>query len=125
MLLFQRVVYPAFGDVAREAFPAYYAAFTARIPIAVVAPEFLALLSALPLFWLRSDALPSWSVWAALGFGILYMAITFGLHLPIHATLGRGDNSPAVVAALTRTNLLRTIVQLVKCALIGWMLTRR
>jgi hypothetical protein len=125
MVVLQRVVYPSFGDVSREAFPTYYAAFTSRIPLPVVLPEFLALLSVVPLFWVRPQALPAWAVWATLGAGLVYMGITFGLHLPVHRSLGSGDNSAGIISALVRTNGARTLVQACKCALICWMLTRR
>jgi hypothetical protein len=123
MLVLQTIVYPAFANVAREQFQAYYAAFNARIPLPVVVPEFLALLSVVPLFFFRPDGVPAWSVWTTLGAGVAYMSITFGLHLPVHRVLAAGDNAQGVVDVLVRTNLARTIVQGAKCALVTWMLT--
>jgi hypothetical protein len=123
MCVLQLVVYPAFGNVSRGEFPAYYSAFTSRIPAPVVIPEFLALLSIVPLLFVDAPV-PKWSVWATLAAGIVYMAITFGLHLPVHRALAAGDNSHDIIAALVRTNGYRTIVQLAKCGLVGWMLAR-
>lgn len=124
MLVFQRVVYPSFGDVARAELPAYYAAFTSRIAMPVVVPEFLAVLMVVPLFFTRPPSVPAWAVGMSLAAGIVYMIITFGWHLPVHHALGAGDNSPAVVRSLLLTNALRTAVQAAKCALITWMLVK-
>ena len=124
MVMFQRVVYPAFRLVPHAEFPAYYSAFTSRIALVVVLPEFLALLSAVPLFFWRDASLGAWVAWVALGAGAVYMAITFGLHLPVHRALAEGDNGPAVVGALLSTNGARTIVQTLKCIFVGWVLFR-
>ena len=124
MLMFQRVVYPAFALVSHDGFPAYYASFTSRIALVVVAPEFLALLSAVPLFFWRSDSLGAWVPWVALGAGVLYMVITFGFHLPVHRALAQGDNGPAVISALLATNGARTILQALKCGFVGWVLSK-
>jgi hypothetical protein len=124
MLMFQRVVYPAFRLVPHEGFPAYYTSFTSNIALVVVVPEFLALLSAMPLFFWRDESLGAWIAWVALGAGILYMAITFGLHLPVHRALANGDNGPSVVDALLSTNGARTIVQALKCVFVCWVLFR-
>lgn len=121
MLMFQRVVYPSFGLVPHDAFPAYYAAFTSRIAFVVVLPEFLALLSAVPLFFTRDGA---WIAWVALATGAAYMAITFGWHLPVHRALANGDNGPAVVDALLTSNGARTIVQALKCVFVAWVIFR-
>ena len=123
MLVFQRVVYPAFGFVARDQFPAYYAAFTSRIAFVVVVPEFVAFLSVVPLFFTRPPHVPPWAVGTTLAAGLAYMLITFGWHLPVHRLLANGDNSAAVVDQLLRTHALRT-VQAAKCALLGWMLVK-
>ena len=124
VLMLQRVVYPAFGSVPHDAFPAYYAMFTSRIALVVVVPEFLALLSAVPLFFWREQSIGAWVPWTALGAGVLYMVITFALHLPIHRALATGDNAPAIVDSLVSTNGLRTIVQALKCLLVSHFCAR-
>lgn len=124
MLMFQRIDYPLFVHVPRAEFPSYYAVFTRSIALPVVIPEFLALLSVIPLFFFRPASVPAWSVAAVLGAGVLYMVITFGWHLPVHRMLANGDNSQSVVDALVRTNGMRTLVQAAKCGLVFWMITR-
>lgn len=124
LVMYQRVDYPLFGAVSRAEFPAYYAAFTSKIPLPVVLWEFVALLAAVPLVWYRPDGVPAWSVSASLAAGVVYMVITFAWHLPVHKTLGTGDNSPAVLRVLLSSNLARTIVQAGKCVLAGWMIAR-
>lgn len=122
MLVFQRVTYPGFADVGGAQFPAAYAAFNARIGLPVVVPELLAVLLTIPLFFVRPAGVPAWSVGVAFALGLAYLAITFGWHLPVHRALAKGDQSPAVMAALLRTNAARTVVQAVKCGLAAWML---
>jgi hypothetical protein len=87
-------------------------------------PEFLALLSAVPLLFWRDASLGAWVAWAALGAGVVYMAITFGLHLPVHRTLAEGDNGSSVIDALVSSNGARTIVQALKCIFVGWVIFR-
>jgi len=124
MFVLLLVVNPSFWRVSPIEFPKLYGSFTSRIALPVVIPEFLALLSVVPMFWIRPEAVPAWMVWATLGAGVLYMAITFGLHLPVHAVLAKGDNSAPVIASLVRTHALRTIVQAAKCVVVVWMLAR-
>lgn len=124
LVVFQRVDYPLLGVVARADFPAHYAAFTSKIPLPVVLPEFVALVSVVPLFWIRPARLTAWPVWLGLAAGIGYMAITFGWHLRVHAVLATGDNSPPVIDALLASNGARTWLQAAKCVLLAWMVAR-
>lgn len=125
MVLFATVVYPQFGSVDRAAFPSLYQAFTARIPVPVVLFEFLAFFSTLVLYAARPEGVPAWLVHAVVALGVGYFAITFGWHLPTHAVLGTGDNSPEVVGRLLASQWARTGLHLARVALLCWALALR
>lgn len=124
MVLFATVIYPGFGAVEAGAFPAAYAAFTRRIGVPVVLFEFLALLSTLPLYAARPVAVPLWAVHVLVALGVIYFVITFGFHLPAHRPLGAGQNDPAALATLLSSQWWRTVVQLARVALLGWLSAR-
>jgi hypothetical protein len=121
MVLFAAVVYPQFGAVDRAAFPPLYQAFTGRIGLPVVAWEFLALLTTLPLYFARPAAVPIWAVHALVALAVAYFAITFGWHLPSHRPLAAGDNSEAALAPLLLSQWTRTAVQVAKAGLLVWL----
>lgn len=121
MVLFAAVLYPQFGAVDRGAFPPLYASFNGRIGVPVVAFEFLALLLTLVLYGLRPAETPLWAVHAAVGLGVAYFVITFGLHLPAHRALAAGDNSAPALAPLLSSQWARTAVQLLRAGLLSWL----
>jgi hypothetical protein len=121
MVLFASVVYPGFSAVDRAAFPPLYASFTARIGGPVVAFEFAALLTTLPLYWLRPASTPLWAVHALVVLGLLYFVITFGWQLPAHRALAAGDNGPSALAPLLMSQWARTFVQVARVALLAWV----
>jgi hypothetical protein len=121
MVLFGALVYPQFALVERGAFPPLYAAFNARIGVAVVPFEFLALILTLALYALRPAETPLWAVHAAVALGVAYFAITFGLHLPAHRALAAGDNSGAALGPLLSSQWARTAVQVLRAGLLSWL----
>ena len=121
MVLFAAVVYPQFGAVERGPFPALYAAFNGRIGVPVVAFEFLSLGLTLALYALRPPQVPLWSVHVVVALGVVYFAITFGLHLPAHRALAAGDNSAAALAPLLSSQWARTVVQMLRAGLLAWL----
>lgn len=124
MVMFATVTYPQLGAAPRDSFPSFYSAFTSRIGAPVVAFEFLALLTTLPLYAARPESVPLWAVHVLVALGIAYFAITFGWHLPVHKTLGTGDNTPPVMATLLRSQWARTAVQLARSGFLGWLAAR-
>lgn len=124
MVLFAAVVYPQLGAVDRTAFPSLYSAFTARIGAPVVVFEFAALLTTLPLYASRPADVPALAVHALVALGVAYFVITFGFHLPSHRALAAGDNSPAALAPLLRSQWARTGVQLARVAVLAWLAAR-
>ena len=121
MVVFAAVLYPQLGAVERGAFPPLYQAFNSRIGAPVVLWEFGALLLTLPLYAWRPASAPLWAIHGLLGLGIAYFAITFGLHLPAHRALAAGDNSPAALQPLLSSQWARTMVQLIRCAVLSWL----
>ena len=122
MVVFAAVLYPQFGAVERGAFPPLYSAFNSRIGAPVVLWEFAALILTLTLYAWRPANVPLWAVHGLLVLGIAYFAITFGWHLPSHRALAAGDNSPTALAPLLNSQWARTLVQLIRCAGISWLL---
>lgn len=118
MVLFASVVYPQLASAERGAFPPLYQAFTGRIPLPVVVWELVALLATFPLYAARPPSTPLWAVHALVGLGVLYFAITFGVHLPAHRALAAGDNSATAMAPLLASQWARTAVQGVRAALL-------
>jgi hypothetical protein len=121
MMLFATVVYPQFASVERAQFSPLYDAFNSRIGGPVVAWEFITFLVSLLLYAFRPDAVPLGAVHALVVLGVAYFAITFGWHLPAHRALAAGDNSPAALAPLLRSQWARTWVQLARAALLTWL----
>jgi hypothetical protein len=121
MVLFAAVVYPQLGAVDRAAFPPAYAAFTGRIGVPVVLWELAALLLTFPLYWARPEAAPIAAVHALVALGAAYFVITFAWHLPAHRALAAGDNGPAAMAPLLRSQWVRTVVQMARAAILAWL----
>ena len=124
MVLFATVVYPSFAAVDAKAFPALYSSFTGRIAVSVVPFEFLALLAMLLLYGWRPSAVPLAAVHAVVALGVAYFVITFASHLPSHKALAAGDNGPDALAPLLFSQWARTIVQLVRTAVLAWLAAR-
>ena len=124
MVLFATVVYPGFAVVDKSAFPAHYTAFNGHIGLPVVAPEFLALVCTLLLYAWRPQSVSLASVHALVVLGVAYFVITFGWHLPAHRALAGGDNSAAAMGPLLSSQWLRTGVQVLRVAVLGWLSTR-
>lgn len=118
MVMFAAVTYPQFGAVERAAFVPLYQSFNSRIGFAVVPWEFVAFLVTLALYVFR-DELPLMVLHAVVALGVAYFVITFAWHLPAHRPLAAGDNS--VLAPLLTSQWARTIVQVLRVALLAWM----
>jgi hypothetical protein len=119
------VAYPQLAEVARSELPAFHAALSRRLATAFILPEFLSFFSLLPLLWRRPEAVPAWPVWAAVGLGLVYFALTFGWHLPQHRLLAGGDASPGVMGALMASHAVRTVTVALRCGLLLWAVSIR
>ena len=116
------VTYPALADVPSTLLPAFHASLSRRLAIVFILPEFLAFLSVLPLFWVRSLRISAWTVWTCVALGVAYFAVTFGWHLPMHKLLAHGDASASTMQLLLGSHAIRTASVALKCGLLVWML---
>jgi hypothetical protein len=117
------VVYPGFGDVGRAELPAFHALVTGRLRVAYILPELLSVLVLVPLLWRRPEGVPAWGAWVALGLGLVYLAITFAWHLPVHRALAGGDASAEVMGALMASHAVRTVTVALRCGVLLWMVS--
>lgn len=103
----QLVHYPLFARVGAEHWAGYHAAHT-RLMTYVVLPAMVTELGASGLLAL---ARPPWLspglLWAGFACAILTWAVTFFISVPLHDTLSRGFDLPAI-SRLVATNWLRT-----------------
>lgn len=114
------VVYPRFITVPPAEWNASYHAFTQRNGIVFVPWELLAFVLTVALYFARPDAVPSWVVHLATVCGVVYFAITFGWHLPVHRDLETNGNDAARVAPLLTSHWLRTAVELPRVGALLW-----
>lgn len=121
--LLGRVSYPLMAEAGRAALPVLHTALNRRLGLVFIAPEFLAFLAVLPLFWLRPARVAIGSVWLCVALGVAYFVVTFGWHLPAHKLLD-GDTSDQAMRTLLVSHAVRTILVALKCGLLLWMLAR-
>ncbi len=90
----------------------------------MVAFEFLAFLIPLVLYAARPAEVPAWAVHACAALGVVYFAITFGWHLLAHRALAAGDNSAVALSGVLSSQYARTLVQLLRAGLLGYLSAR-
>jgi hypothetical protein len=105
----QAFEYPLFALVGRQEFTAYHAAHNRRLPVFVILPSLLALISAILLFWIRPASIPLWSVALAVALDLVVIVSTVARLAPLHERLDRGGYSAEVIGMLVRDNWIRTI----------------
>ncbi len=114
--MLQFVGYPLLLESGPGALPVLHAALTRRLGVVFILPEFLALLTLLPLLYWRPVRNEVWRLWVCLGLSIAYFVVTFGWHLPAHKLLASGDVS--AMPTLLESHAVRTIFTALKCALL-------
>ncbi len=122
--MLQFVGYPLLLESGPGALPVLHAALTRRLGVVFILPEFLALLTLLPLLYWRPVRNQVGRLWVCLGLSIAYFVVTFGWHLPAHKLLALGDVS--AMPTLLGSHAVRTIFTALKCALLlGMFRTER
>ena len=99
--------YPLFAKVGFAEFPAYHAAHNHSLPLFVIVPSFLALVSAVVMFWRRPGNVPLWSVAIAVALDLAVIVSTAAIQAPLHAKLDREGFSAQLISALVRSNWIR------------------
>jgi len=115
--------YPLLAEV-QQGLPAFHASLSRRLGMAFILPEFLSALSPFLLLWQRPAQAPLGAVWICVALGLLWMALTFTWHLPVHRLLASGDASPAVMSRLLTSHAVRTVFQVLKCGVLLWLVAR-
>lgn len=117
----QVVVYPQFARVGAAEWAAYHAAHSARITW-VVGPLMVAEAGLALLLFAAAPAERRALALVALALVGLAWAWTALVSVPLHGRLGHFD--PDAVAALVRTNWVRTAAWTARAGLLGWWLVR-
>lgn len=118
----QLVHYPLFAQVSGSDARAYAAEHQRRtalvvIPFMLVEGLTAALVAASP-----PPGIPRGAAFAGLALLLLLWASTGMVQMPLHGRLGREGHVPAAVAALVRSNWLRTAAWTARGLLAVWML---
>jgi hypothetical protein len=106
----QVLEYPLFALVGRTEFPTYHAAHNRSLPLFVILPSILALVSAVVLFWIRPAGIPLWSVVLVVALDLAVLVSTVAWQAPLHGRLDREGFSIEIITALVRGNWVRTIL---------------
>ncbi len=117
----QVVHYPSFGLVGAAEWAAFHRAHTTRMTWVVMAPMVAELLLG---GWLaaRGGAVAGgWLGWAAFALVLVAWAHTGLVAVPLHNRLAAGPDA-VLVAALVRTNWVRTVAWTLRAAILGWLL---
>lgn len=115
------VIYPTLPLIGENEFAPYYAAFSPRILLFLVAPVILQTVFTILLLWLRPKAIPLWMVLFALACQIVRWISTVFVQVPIQIQLGKGKNLE-LINTLMQTGVIRTLSNVVGAAIIVWML---
>lgn len=118
----QVVHYPLFGQVAAADGRAYSDAHRRRTPLVVIPPMLVEGLTAGLLAVRPPPGIPPAAAWAGFGLVLALWWSTGAVQMPLHTRLGRDGHAPDVVAALVRSNWVRTILWSVRAVLAVWML---
>jgi len=119
----QLVHYPLFAAVTGPGETAYARANQARTSLVVLPPM---LVEAAAAGWLALRPPAGIGVVpAAVGLGLvgLLWLSTLAVQMPLHARMASGGHAAGVVAALVRSNWLRTVLWTARAVLAAWMLT--
>jgi len=123
ILTIQLVHYPSFSDVDAASFPEFHRLHELRISPLVGPLMVLEALAAVALVVTRPASVPAWMAWTAAGLVALIWAATFFVSVPIHGQLHGGFDAERI-AALVRTNWIRTAAWAGRSGILGLALVR-
>jgi hypothetical protein len=105
----QRMAYPLFAKVGEAEYVAFHKFYLSRIPLPVIVPGFLCMVTPLPvLIWLPVSV-PVWMAWVNVICGIVTFYVTVGLEIPRHGKLEKGGKNHQIIAELIAYNWPRTL----------------
>lgn len=104
--LVQLVIYPSFLTCDLSKLVEWHRAYTRRVGWLIIPIMF----TQLPLLAWLCFKLPSWTNLAALMCVLACWGLTFGVSVPLHHKMDRGDTSSKTVLRLIQTNWPRTML---------------
>jgi hypothetical protein len=118
----QVVHYPLFGHVGGAEGRDYSAEHQRRTSLVVIPPMLVEGLTAGILALKPPAGIPPALAWAGFALVIGLWWSTGAVQMPLHGRLGREGHAPEAVAALVRSNWVRTILWSARAVLTIWML---
>jgi len=118
----QVVHYPLFCRVGGAEDRDYSAEHQRRTPLVVIPPMLVEGLTAGILAFKPPAGIPSLAAWAGFVLVLGLWWSTGAVQMPLHGRLGREGHAPEAVAALVRSNWVRTILWSARAVLAIWML---
>lgn len=118
----QIVHYPLFGRVRGAEGRDYSAEHQRRTSLVVIPPMLVEGLTAGILAFKPPSGIPSLAAWAGFAVVLCLWWSTGAVQMPLHIRLGRDGHAPETVAALVRSNWVRTILWSARAVLAIWML---
>lgn len=107
--MLQFVCYPTYIFVGDKEFVPFHVSFGRRLIAAAVVPMVVTCLGTFALLFLRPAEAPLWTAIVAAVCGAVILLTTVALEVPKHLKLDKEGKSDAVLHALVRDNIPRTL----------------
>ncbi|MBL8155140.1 MAG: hypothetical protein JNM70_13230 [Anaerolineae bacterium] len=120
--MLQFVCYPTYTFVGDKEFVPFHVSFGRRLIAAAVVPMVLTCLGTFALLFLRPAAAPMWTAIVAAVCGAVILLTTVVLEVPKHLKLDKEGKSDAVLQALVRDNIPRTLAWTVASLVLAYAL---
>jgi len=120
-VMLQIVCYPTYKLVGEQEFVPFHIAFGKRLLPAAVIPMLLTALGTFALIVARPENIPVWPAIVAALCTAVVLGTTLAFELPRHNQLDRDGKSDAVLAALIRDNLPRTLAWIIASLSLAYM----
>ncbi|MFM7034567.1 MAG: hypothetical protein ACKOYJ_05145 [Planctomycetia bacterium] len=118
----QVVHYPLFARIGGDASKAFADEHQARTGRVVMPFMLVEGLSAAALAWAPPPGVPRSVAHGGLAIVAMLWLLTAFVQMPLHGRLSREGHAPGTVAALVRSNCLRTVLWSLRAAVAVWML---
>lgn len=119
--MLQFVCYPTYSLVGEKEFVPFHIDFGRRFLIAII-PMSLTCLALIALVFVRPETIPLWAAIVAAICGAVILGTTIALEVPKHMKLDKDGKSDALIRALVRDNIPRTICWTLASASLLYML---
>jgi hypothetical protein len=120
--LLQFVCYPTYTLVGDKEFVPFHVSFGERLIAVTVVPMFLTSLGTIALLFLRPATTPLWTAIVAALCGVVIIFTTVAFEVPKHQKLDKEGKSEAVLNALVRDNIPRTVAWTLASVILAYAL---